>query len=247
MSEKETQHEVIIGYRNVINQRYQYDNIKKKYELPASFDERKIAQLRNYFLNYIYPPPHKREELNDAFHSLDNYIKHPEKLFRILVDSSMLLIKYGRHLPKILKAGINAFRSFRDASKFESNLVKKAISLQLQPPFQKSEINTLLRSLPRNEIDHFMESSYTLFHTLHDRVLIKKIIAILEQLIVKMKMHPGSYSPEEIKGLEIGLDLVTKGDLLFDQLSKDDQQKVFDFIIRLERDVIDEVFLGDDG
>ncbi len=244
MSEKETLHEIIIGYRNVVSERYQYDNIRKKYELPASFDENKTAQLRDYFLNYIYPPPHKRDELNAAFNSLDDYIKHPEKLFRIIVDSSRLLFKYGRHLPKILKAGINAFRSFRDASKFENMLVKKAMSLQLKPPYGKPEIDALLRSLPRNEIEHFMESSHSLFQTLHDRALVKKIIAILEQLIGKMKMHPGSYSPEEIKGMEIGLELVKKGDSLFEQLTEGDQQKVFDFIIRLERDVIDEVFLG---
>ena len=75
-------YEVIIGYRKIIESRYQYETIIEKYELPLSFDEQKVAQLREYFLNYIYPHPSKREDLNDAFQNLDNYVKHPDKLLR---------------------------------------------------------------------------------------------------------------------------------------------------------------------
>ncbi|MFT5231488.1 MAG: hypothetical protein ACI97R_001562, partial [Candidatus Azotimanducaceae bacterium] len=52
--------EIIEGYRNTICHRYQYENIKKTYDLPASIDEATVNQLREYFLNYMYPAHDKR-------------------------------------------------------------------------------------------------------------------------------------------------------------------------------------------
>ncbi|MFK7979352.1 MAG: hypothetical protein AB8G86_05190, partial [Saprospiraceae bacterium] len=47
-------------------------------------------------------------------------IQQPKKLLRILLDSGRLIFKYGRHLPKILNAGLKALRSFRTATQFEN-------------------------------------------------------------------------------------------------------------------------------
>ena len=102
--------EVIKGYRNMIDQRYQYSNLVGRSNLPSTFDEQRVARFRSYFLDYIYPSPAKRQELDVAFNKLNNYIHHPEKLLRLLVDSGKLMFKYGRHLPKILRG-----RSSRDA------------------------------------------------------------------------------------------------------------------------------------
>ena len=75
---------IIEGYRNTIYHRCQYDNIKGKYKIPESINEETVNLLRNYFLNYIYPEFDKRVELNEAFKSLDNYIKYPQKLLGVL-------------------------------------------------------------------------------------------------------------------------------------------------------------------
>ena len=55
MSKENILNEVIIGYRNVIYQRYQYPSLQKKFRLPDSINEETVNQLREYFLNYIYP------------------------------------------------------------------------------------------------------------------------------------------------------------------------------------------------
>jgi len=241
-NKQEILNEVIKGYRTVIQDRYQYDTLKEKYDLSKFFNEERISLFREYFLDYIYPPPAKRAELDAAFQSLDGYIQQPGKLLRILMDSGRLIFKYGRHLPKILRAGLSALRSFRQANNFEQKLVAQAIKLDLKPPYGTPEINTLIKGLPKVDLEEFIDSSQALFETLHDRVLVKKIIEIVEYLIGKMRKRPKVYSAVEIRGLEIGRDIIKNGDLLFDQLPKEGQQQLFELVIMLEREVLEELF-----
>ncbi|MFK8004920.1 MAG: hypothetical protein AB8H03_01055 [Saprospiraceae bacterium] len=233
---------VIIGYRKVVDDRYQYKNLKDRKDFPDSFTEQRVDKFKSYFLNNLYPPPEKREVLNEAFESLDNYIKHPEKLMRVLVDSTSLIFKYGRHLPKIVRAGLKALKSFRSASRFERSLVEQAITQNQNPPYSITQIENLIKTLSRKEIDDFMESSLALFDTLYDRTLVAKIKKIMDHLIEKMKKRPKVYSPAEIKGLEIGKEIIEKGDSLFEELSTEEQQKIFTFIINMEREEMDRIF-----
>jgi len=239
---KEILNEVILGYRRVIAERYDYKNLKKRSDLPKSYNEERATIFKDYFLNYTYPLPDKRKSLNEAFLSLDNYIKHPNKLLQIVLDSSSILIKYGRYLPKIFNAGIKALRAFRKASRFEKNLVEHAIFLNLKIPYSNHDIDKLIKTLPREEIEDYIKSMRNLFEILRDSVLVSKIKNVISHLIKMMKKKPNVYSEVEIKGLEIGYDIIVAGDLLFSLLSKDDQLEIFNFIIKLEREVLDKTF-----
>lgn len=239
---KEVLDSIIIGYRELIKERYQYQYLQSRYDIPSSFDAKKIDEFRDYFLNHIYPSPQKRDELNDAFASLDHYIKNPEKLIRLLIDSTSLLFKYGRHLPKILKAGIKALNSFRTATNFENKLVQKAIHLNINPPIDNHQIKTLIHSLSKDEIDQFIKESEQLFNTMHDRVLIKKLKDIIDSLIKKMRKRPKTYSETDINGFIIGQEMITKGDQLFEKLSKEDQSKLINVVIQIERDFLEDIF-----
>lgn len=238
MSEKDILNEIIIAYRKTIEERYVYANLKQQYDLPAFFNEERVAQFRTYFLEYVYPHPTRREDLNDAFDSLDNYIRQPEKLLRLVIDSSRLIFKYGRHLRKILNAGLKALKSFRAATRFEDSLVQTAMTIPLEPPYEPKDIRVLLADLSRSDIDAFVQNNRALFEILYDRPLIKKIIEIVEHLIAKMKKRPKVYGPEEIKGLEIGRDIIKEGNALFSQLTLAEQQQVLDLVIRIEEDVL---------
>lgn len=233
---------IIEGYRNTIAQRYQYDKIKSNYDIPESINETKVTQLRTYFLNYIYPPYEEREVLNNAFKSLDIYTKQPQKLVRIAVDAAKLVFKYGRHLPKILSAGLQAMTTFKAATTFEKNLIEAASKNNKQPPFQENDIDQLIALLSRDAIEDFIESSQALFELLHDRVLIKKIKEVISYLILAMKKNTSTYSHNQIKGLELGLELIVEGDKLFTSLSKNEQQLLLDTIIKIERDHLDRLF-----
>jgi AcrR family transcriptional regulator len=233
---------VIEGYRETVSQRYQYQRIKANYELPETVDKELVDAIRSYFLNYIYPDFEKRAELNDAFESLDNYIKQPEKLLRILMDSVKLIFSHGRHLPKILTTGLKALRTFIAASQFEESLVKEAVKNNVKAPFDSSKIDGLVALLSRKEINDFIEGSQSLFETLHNRVLVEKIKEVLEQLISNMRGNPASYSSSEVKGLEIGLEMISEGDALFNKLTKEDQQRAVHLIIDIEKDNLSSIF-----
>jgi len=242
MSDKEILNEIIVGYRKVIKDRYQYKKIQGNYNLPSYLDKNRINTFRDYFLESIYPDLKKRQELEEAFQSLDNYIKHPEKLIRLLLDSSRLLFKYGRHLPKIMNAGIKALKSFRTATKFEQQLVQAALAIPMSPPYSIANINTLIKSLSPTAIDQFIENNKSLFGIMKDRKLVKKIIEIVTYLISKMQESPSVYSSKEIKGLEIGRDIIVKGSQLFEQLSQKELEEVLEFAILLETDSLNQIF-----
>lgn len=234
---------IVLGYRKIIDQRYQYEHLEKQYELPSSIDAVMVSRIREYFLEYIYPGIERREELDAAFDSLDDYVKQPRKLMSILLDSSKLIFRYGVQLPKILGAGLKALHTFNAASKFENQLINAAIDKGLQAPFESDEIGDLIRSLPRTEIDQFIDNGKQLFATLYDRKTVKSIKEILHFLAKKMKEKQEVYSSEEIRGIELGLEMVQKGDTLFAELSDEVQKNIIDMIIQIERDALDEIYL----
>ena len=242
MTKENVLKEIIIGYRNTISQRYQYQFIKDTYGLPNSINEETVNQLRVYFLTYMYPTNEKRTELNEAFDSLDDFIKHPQKLLSLLLDAVKLIFKYGRHLPKILNAGLGAMKTYKAATNFENNLVTEAIKNGIEAPYDSHKINTLIKLLSREEIEKFIESSITLFDILHDKELIKKIKEVIQHLINAMQKNTETYTESQIKGLEIGLEMITKGDALFNKLSKKDQQNLIKLITDIEKSHLERLF-----
>jgi len=242
VDKKEVLDEIILGYRRLITDRYQYGFLKDNFDLPDSFDEDRVNRFRTFFLDNIYPEPQKRDELNEAFESLDDYIKHTDKLLRLLVESAKLLFKHGRHLPKILSAGIKALRSFRSANTFEFKLVDVAIASGKSAPYSSSDMENFISLLNKKDIEGFIKNSRSLFETLHDRVLVQKIKEIVNHLISKMKSNPKLYSQQEISGLELGRDIINGGDSLFEELSKDEQFQIFEFVVTLEQNVMEDLF-----
>ena len=233
---------IIEGYRNTIYQRYQYQNIKDTYGVPESIDEETVNQLRNYFLNYMYPKYETRIALNEAFSSLDNYIKHPKKLLKILLDATKLLFRYGRHLPKILSSGLNAMKTFKAATDFENNLVDEAIKNNITAPYDLLKIDALIKLLSRRDIEEFIQYSQSLFEILHDKALIEKIKEVIQYLIRIMKERKDSYSLSEIKGLEIGLEMIHEGYKIFSRLAQEDQKNLVKLITDIEKDNLNRIF-----
>jgi hypothetical protein len=227
--------EIIEGYRLLIDQRYQYHNLTRKFDIPDFITEETVDQIRAYFLNYIYPDYNKREELNEAFESLDTYIKRPEKLLRMLMDSITLLFSHGMHLPKILSTGMKALKSFRAASSFENKLAEEAVRNDMRPPYDRTKINTLLKSLSLKEVDEFIEISESMVFIFRDQTLIKEVKEILEYLIGRMKAKRDLYAHTEVRGIELGLEMLVKGEALFNRFSLKDQETLIHLIIEIER------------
>ncbi|MDC0304203.1 hypothetical protein OAL15_04240 [Flavobacteriales bacterium] len=243
ISENEILHEVIVGYRKIVAVRYEYDAITAKYHVPDSFDKERVNRYRDYFLNYVYPPPDVRAELDEAFKSLDSFILQPDKALRVLMDSTFVLLKHGRRLPRILSTGLKAFQSFKSATAFERQLVKTALGKQLKPPFSEGDVQEMIKGLSRNEIDKFIDVNRSMLETLSDRKLMRDILEVVRAIVKNMKRHSRVYSTAEIHGIELGCQMIREGNSLFDQLSKQDQFQIINLIIAIEVDNLERIFL----
>jgi len=235
MTFQETKNAVIAGYRKLISQRYQYAEMAKEPDLPETFDRERTALFKNYALTYLYPTVERRKELDDAFLQLDQYIKDPVKLMKMVSMSSRLLFKYGRHLPGMLKAGLKALRSFRKSNNFEEQLTREAVRLKMTAPFDITEIKTLISALSLAEMTDFINSTESLFSILHDRTLVDRIIAVIAYLLEQMNKQPDIFSSTEREALQLGLDLIQKGNDLFDLLTETEQQQIFTFVTAREK------------
>jgi len=241
MSEAAVLNEVILGYRNVIKEKYDYQNLKKRSDIPSAYTEEVASKIKNYFLNYSYPEPKKRQELNEAFQSLDNYLKNPEKLMRLVIDSASIVFKYGKHLPKILNAGIKALKAFRRASKLESGLVKNAVLSKQKAPYSNQQINDLIAELSQEQLEEYMSSIYNLFNILCDTELMLKIKKILSLLIGKMEKRPAIYTVKDVNGIKIGQEIIVEADAIFNNIKGKKQQQIFDFIMKMEKEILEVV------
>lgn len=237
-SEEKILKAIIEGYRKVLEQRYQYENIKKKFDIPKTIDEKTVTDFRKYYLTYVYPEYAKRKTLNDAFKSLDDYSKNPQQLITILLDTSLLIFKFGIHLPKIIKTGLKALKTFKAAENFEATFIKEVLANKMTAPFTKKQFDVLLKAIPKKDINDFIETSQALFNTLHDRKQVKKIKEIILHLIKVMKNKKDAYSESQIKGLEIGYELLNEGDKLFHKLTKSDQKKLIYLITDIEKEML---------
>ncbi len=226
--------EIIRSYRELIDKRYQFKSLEKNFDLPTSITKEQITAIRSYFLSYVYPDSDKRTALNEAFESLNNYLKNPSKLLQLVIDSVGLVFKFGRHLPKIFNSGLKAMGSFKAASNFENQLVDQAVKANLVPPYDQATLYQLIREIPRAEVDQFIEGTRSLFEILHDSEQVEKIIEIIHYLLKKMSKQPNVYSTQEIAGLSLGLELIEKGFTLFQSLGKTNQSILIDFIVEVE-------------
>lgn len=242
MDKKIVLNEIILGYRNVIEERYQYNILKTQYDFPKTINEEIVNDIKAYFLTYVYPDVAQRAELNEAFKTLDNFIKHPEKLLNLVLDSFKLIFTHGRHLPKIFNAGLKAMKSFRGATKFENALVIKAQNKIIKPPYSTKKINALIQLLPYEEIEEFMKNTETFFNIIYDKELVEKIKEIIAFLISKMKKKSKIFTKKEIIGLQLALETITKGEEMLNKLNQKDQEILIDFVLQIEQDQLDEIF-----
>lgn len=233
---------VIEGYRLVIHSRYDYDRLQKHLELPNTFGKEKLEALRNYFLQSIYPPVDQREHLNDAFQHLERHIANPKYLLNILKDSFGIVLRYGVHLPKMLKTGLKALRSFQTVSNFEKTLATNVKRSGFEAPLSSDDIDKLIRQLPKQAVFEFIDDSLVLFETLHDRILIKRVISIIDHLILKMQSKPEVYPIEDAEALLLGRNLIVEGDSLFETLTSQEQKLLFEMIEQVERKEMQRIF-----
>ncbi|MBK7635920.1 MAG: hypothetical protein IPJ13_17790 [Saprospiraceae bacterium] len=85
-----------------------------------------------------------------------------------------MAFKLGFSFSKALRAAMHTLDSFQSSHQFEEILYTVAKRKGLKPPISVDEFDMLIRSLPRNRVQAFIESSEELFRLLTDIVLLKR-------------------------------------------------------------------------
>ena len=206
---------IILKYRELIVKRYDYNIMSNSLNLPGELTPAVIKDVRNYFLNSIYPTPEKRKQIEEAFKTLGSYTSQPTKIWRLLGNMTSAVFKFGRHFPAALKAGFVSLQSFLDAKKLEKALYEAACSNDYKIPMSDEEFNSCIAKISRKDALDFLNTVKSLFRSLTNVELLEKTISILESVTQKMRQYPHIYSEYEVEAIKLGIDIIQSGYSLF--------------------------------
>jgi hypothetical protein len=145
----ELKNHMIDLYRESINKRYTFENIKKDPNLPKSFTKQTVDELRDFFLENLYSSPSEREKLDKAFLQLESYVSHPSKVFGLLGNLASAVFEFGFHLPQAIHTGSVTLRTHSLLARFENDLLAIAESKNFPIPFTEEQFNECLAELCR--------------------------------------------------------------------------------------------------
>ena len=241
MKNKALLDELIVRYRDLVALRYDFDNLQANFVLDESVNKDLVDRVKAYFLEYVYPTPAEREILNKAFNDLDRHIKNPSHLLKLIGDAPAVLLKFGWHFPKALKAGFQILKSFKAASNLEKDLLEISLKKEVKLPLSAKVFEEIIAALPQDELKEFIEDFENLLSALTDTKLLKKTSEILQELIYRMKEESSFYSEEEVEAMQIGLDILQNGYLLFAQMSDAEKREMIDLIIKAESKFLEDL------
>ena len=217
-------------YRESINKRYTFENIKKDPNLPKRFTQQTVDELRAFFLDNLYSAPKEREKLDKAFRQLESYISHPSKVFGLLGNIASAVFEFGFHLPQAIHTGTVTLRTHAEARKFENDLLAIAEKKNFPIPFSEAQFNECLAELPHQQLEQFIKDLTDLFKSISDTYVLEKTILILGRVLSKMKQKPDTYGKDDFDAIQMGIDILSEGKILLGKYDDDLKEDIVTFI-----------------
>lgn len=233
---------LIDKYRYIIADRYNYTKLTQFKPLPDGITEQMVNDIREFFLESIYPEPARRHELDEAFAHLQSYIHQPAKVWGILGNLTAAIFKFGTMLPAALKTGIVSLEAFTAAKNFEHTMARAAKDAGFSVPLTDDQFTHCLSKLPRHQLDSFALDVGRLFRSMADTRLLSKTVEIMQDVIKKMESKTKLYTKDEIDGIKMGLNIMQKGLGLFSQYPDKTKDKMVEYIVEREKLFIDEIY-----
>ncbi|MDB5227371.1 MAG: hypothetical protein JWN78_1564 [Bacteroidota bacterium] len=231
----------------MIEKRYEYTALKQRFEIPSAITEDVVLEIKNYFLNTIYPQAAERKKLEAAFKDLADYVRSPKKIWGLFGDMARALFKFGRHFMQAMRAGIDSLNSFLGAKKFEQSMTDIANKNGIVPPMTDADFEDTLYQLPREDIEKFINDVKNLFDAMVNTVLLKKTMDILQHVIETMERKPGTFPKQDVDGIKLGKELLQRGYSIFSKYDDPTKKAIVDFIYKNEMWFIDEVYRKKEG
>ncbi|TGK47218.1 hypothetical protein [Leptospira bouyouniensis] len=222
-------------YQKSLVFRYSKENLKQYPEF-LSIPEKTIHELLDFFLEYLYPNYEKRKKLDAAFDALSGFVNHPSKIWGILGNLAMSIFRFGKHFPMALKAGISALHSYVTAHSFEEELVLALDAKENPKEFLESReaMEKLISSVEKSKADAFRNDVGALFGIFSDKELVRKIILIMEDILVRMESKSSLYTTDDKNGISLGVSILKEGRKIFDMMTKEEISLVLQAIDKIE-------------
>jgi len=235
-------HATIDVFREELRKRYLPENCRRFPELKPISDT-KLAALRDYFLECIYPASSDRDRLDDAFDRMGDIIKSPKRLMPLMSMAFKTVWKLGRMFPSAVSAGKNTLEAYLETRKLESTLMAYAKSHKLKPDdiAKREWIVRMVAALPEDEMTTFRNEILRLFHHLSNVKLLEATVEIMNNSKELMESRPDLYTEEEMAGFTLGHEVLRRGLQLFQSLKPSEFPVIIRGIELIEIDWYDRV------
>ena len=238
--EQQFKHAFIEHYRKIIRSRYQYQKIKAQLPINRAVTKETVDAIRYYFLEYIYPPIHTRNDISLLFLTLKSYVYNPDKIFVLVNSMTTSLLKFGFYLPQAIKGAVSIWRSLTNAQAIENIFVEIAHKNGAKLPMSQKDFLLYMSQIPNETLHNFNKEIYKLLSSFFEVKFLKKTIELLESIIHTMKEKNLS-NTEDINAITFGLDIVKRGSEILAPYPKNVQKEIVEIIYEYEKIFIDDL------
>jgi hypothetical protein len=233
---------VLNFYREELRRRYQLINVRRFEEL-AGIGDRQISELRDFFLDQIYPELDKRAKLDASFDRLGDMLTSPKRMSPLLSAALLSLWRMGTKIPAAVTAGRSAIDAYMKTREMEATLIATAKKLKLKPSDgeKRSKMVGLVQAVPEKQVLTLISDILELFRALTNIEVLKVAVAFMEQCEGVMEKKSDLYSDDDREGIRLGLDLLRGGIALFLKMKPEELAQLIQGIERVELDWFDRI------
>lgn len=233
--ERSLENAIIESYRRELRRRYQLECVREYAEFDLISDEA-VEELREFFLNDVYPPFKRRAEFEAAFEHLSEILHSPRKLTPLTKVAFGSVWRLGTKLPGAVAAAKKTVDGFVRTQEVEDAMVAAAQRLDLrESDFQTARgLEIMMAELPEHLFIDLIFDMLDLLHALSNVDTLSAMVDIMERSFDVMETRPDLYGEGERAGVALGLGVVSEGLHLFRPMSRREKTALIKGIERVE-------------
>jgi len=219
---------IIEFYRTELCLRYQLDRMRAVRDFDT-IPDRMLEDLRDFFLDRLYPAKDVRDELDEAFDHMAQLLHSPARLGPLLRSTLTSVLRLGTHLPAAISAGIATIDALRKTRHLEACMMEVARRIDLAPTdaSDRPAMLRLIAEVPEETVKGLINDVILLFEALSNVKMLSGMLHIMERCLSTMEQRPNDYDRDQREGMAFALEVLRGGHSLFAQLKPKDFPHVF--------------------
>ena len=169
------------AFRESLKERYAVGNIRRFPQCDRMSDEA-IAELRDFFLEQIYPDTENRQAFESAFDSLGTVLRSPKKMLPLVGTAVTSFFRLGGRIPAALSAGKYALEAFLEMRRLEQHMLDCALKSDLgaEEIGDRTNFARMVACLPQSKVFAFQRDLVRLFRSLANN---KELISVAVEVL----------------------------------------------------------------